>query len=159
MQLSQRERGLILAGVLAIALVVGYLYVWNPLVAKRLQLQQEIKRDQQTLKWLSRADQQIEQLRRAGVKLPSPRSEAVLVIVERLLKQRHLNPYVTQVQQSNAKTVVLKLQDVPFDQFVQWLILLWREQQLRVQSLSLQRSVTEGTVSVTVTLSTQVAAQ
>ena len=159
MQLSQRERGLVIIGLLAVVLAVSYFYGWSPFAAKYAMLQQEVKRDRQTIQWLTHADQQIEQLRKAGAQLPNARTDSILVVVERLLQQEQLNVYVVQVQQGNESTVQLKLQDVPFDQLVRWLMLLWRQQQIRVQALSSQRGVSNGTVTTTVVLRTAAGAE
>ncbi|HHO69319.1 MAG TPA: type II secretion system protein M, partial [Gammaproteobacteria bacterium] len=63
--LEPRERRLVTAGGVVLALLLVYLVVWEPLAARYRQLQDSVAQQRETLAWMQQAAAQVKALQRS----------------------------------------------------------------------------------------------
>lgn len=150
--LSHRERIMLIAGSVIVFFLLGYTLLWNPLTAAVNQLREQITSQENLYHWMQHANQKIQQLKQLGVSDTKNDNEELLASVERSLTDKKLAQYLQQVQQPEKNKLVLKFQQVPFDQLMQWMQSLLKYNNIKVVKLHVERDRMAGIVNILLVL-------
>lgn len=147
--LAERERRVLAGGGIALALIVLYTAVWEPLAAGH----QRRELDLQAARALA---VQLEDLAAVAGR-GSPRAvqgagQSLLAIVDQSRKATAITKPPTRLQPEGDNTVRIVLDDVPFDALVRWLGDLQTRYGVRVETADIERESGPGLVSARLTL-------
>lgn len=147
--LAERERRVLAGGGVALALIVLYTAVWEPLATAH----QRRELDLQAARALA---VQLEDLAAVAGR-GSPRAlqgagQSLLAIVDQSRKATAITKPPTRLQPEGDNTVRIVLDDVPFDALVRWLGDLQTRYGVRVETADIERESGQGLVSARLTL-------
>ena len=150
--LEPRERWLISVGGGLLALVLLYLYIWEPFASTVTSLRQQVNTNRELIQWMTPVTRKIQQLKAQGVVPQQLSEQSLLVLVNRSLQQKQLNPFVAQIGQTDTNKVEIRFNQVPFDQLINWLDHLWKQSAIKVSDLITTPLKTPGLVRANITL-------
>ena len=146
--LAERERRIVGGGGVALALIVLYTGLYEPLVEAR----RERSADLQAARAVA------VQLERLAVAVPrggtatAGAGQSLLAIVDQSRKASAIDKPPSRLQPEGENTVRIWLEDVPFDPLVRWLGDLHVRYGVRVEAADIQRESGPGLVNVRLTL-------
>lgn len=141
--LSERERKLLSAGGILVFIAVLYWGVWSP-VADSLEAQQTaVESQQRQLGWMQQQAAEVVQLRSRGSRTKS--SGSLSAVVNRTA--RELGITLSRIQPQGTSLQVW-IDDVPYNQLINWLGTLRSQQGITAASLDLNATDTAGQVKV-----------
>lgn len=152
LQLTERERWLLLGSSVIITFLLIYLFIMTPLSNRITHLNQQVQALQTTLTWMQRANRSIQQYRAAGIHAAKPTQTALLVTAEKTLYAKQLSGYLTSIQQPEANQLVLNFKTIPFDALISWLQSLWALNSINVKQISIAKLNVTGSVGVKLVL-------
>jgi general secretion pathway protein M len=147
-QLSLREQRLVMLTGVVVMLGLWYFAIWQPLnegiEAGRLRLRAQ----QQTLQQLVQDADEVKQLRaRQQRPAATGRKGSLLVIIERSARRKNLHQALQKVQPEGSDGVRIWLDNVAFDDLIDWLDLLSRQRGFTISEISIERENAPGRVS------------
>lgn len=149
--LQQRERQVLLAGAVALAVMFLYVAVLHPYFSSKQQLQQQVTDRQALLTWMRPAAVQIESLRgRQPAAMPT--GQSLLALVDKSAGDSGFGTALKQVQTENDGSVRVQMQGAGFDNLVRWLGSLQQRYGISVREFNAQRSTAPGNVDAALTL-------
>ena len=137
---SRREQGLLLAGVVALVVYLGYSFVWQPLHGERLALRDRIARLDHTLTVLS------------ALPTTAPQAADTRPIATILTETARDFDLTIRRIDTSAQGADVALDDAAFDSLIQWLDALEADHGLRLAALDVAQRPTPGQVSATLTV-------
>jgi len=149
--LQQREQRVLMAGAVALAVMLLYAAVLHPYFSGKQRLQQHISDQQDLITWMKPAAAQIQSLRGQQ---PSamPAGQSLLAVVDKSAADAGFGTALKQVQTGNDGSVRVQMQGAGFDSLVRWLGSLQQRYGITVRELTAQRSTTPGDVDAGITL-------
>lgn len=151
--LAEREKKMIVAGGLFLAIFLFYTVVWNPLSGSVSILQSQINQDREVLQYLEKGSLKIDNYRLQGISaVVNSSNQDILSIVEETLSKAQLSTYLKQVQQPQKNQIQLTFENVPLDQWMGWLQQCLSSQGMVIVSLQATRSTAPGTAMISVLL-------
>lgn len=152
-QLSLREQRLVLLTMVVVALSLFYFALWQPLnqgiEAQRLRLRAQ----QQTLQQLAQDAAEVARLRAVQQRgAATGRKGSLLVTIERSARRKNLHQALQKVQPDGANGVRIWLDNVAFDDLIDWLDLLSRQHGFTISEISIERDTAPGRVRCRVLL-------
>jgi type II secretory pathway component PulM len=144
--LSLREKQTTTLGALGAAILLCYTLIWSPLSEKLDQLRHQIKSDQSLLSWMQESNKRIEALEKTAEHISHKTNGSLLGNIQTSVNNSTLAKQLVQLQQSENDTVQLHFQQVGFDNFIKWLIMLCQQQHLTVMQLTISPGDTPGVV-------------
>ena len=150
--LAQRERIILIAGMVVLGLLVIWLLIIEPVVNKRADLRREVMQLSADHTWMQQAA--LEVRRRAGMQSAGQAGAAVaggsvLTLIEVSANAANLNEAIDRVQ-PEGDGARLWFEAVPFDGLVRWLAELEQRQGLLVSQLAVDAGAEPGMVSARV---------
>jgi type II secretory pathway component PulM len=145
---SRRERGMIVAAAIVVALAVGWIWIWQPANADIARLQRDLPRAHAVLATARAHADALVALQRTSASAGSTDPRAA---VERVLAERSLRPAVTALDVQDGR-VRLTFAAVRFDALIALLDALARTDGLRAVDAVLAARVEPGTVRAELTL-------
>lgn len=152
MNLALREKQMVGAGGIVIALFLIYEIIWAPFINKMDHIRKEIRNDQQLLVWMQASDQHIQALERILKKDHARSTASLLGIVQTQINNSNVGKGATQLKEADSDSVQVSFQSVSFDELVTWLNTLWQEQGLIVSQARVTPGNTPGIVSADIIL-------
>lgn len=151
--LADRERKMLIIGSILVAIILLYIFIWNPISSTAADYKNKVKSQQNLLIYLKNSWQHILRLKARGinVSMTAP-SGNILSVVEQSAASHQLSSYLKQVAQPEPNTVTLTFDNVPFDNVISWLENVAETQHLSIQSFSATRTTSAGTANITMTL-------
>ncbi len=149
--LSVREQWITLGGGSATLLVILYFFIWTPFANKIVELQQDSQDNHELAVWMETAEKQLAATKGKATKA-SLGNQSMLTVVDNSIKQGILKNFPGQVSQSQDKKVQVKFAKVPFDNTITWLITLWKDYGIQVDSMTITPLAEKGMVQATLTL-------
>jgi type II secretory pathway component PulM len=147
--LSLRERLLISLAGLCTVLMLIYLYIWEP---KMIQLQNlrdvKVPQSEQTLAWVKQALENADD--RAATDREPIIEGPLLTVIEQTAEKSGVRATIRRMQPNQSRSVKIWMEEVPFNNWLQWLDLL-RLQNVYVDRTSIAKT-SPGLVRVRVTL-------
>lgn len=150
--LEVRERIVIIAGAIVALALLFFVYVWQPLTSSVQQLSATHQQQIATLKAVEHYQGQLQALQRAGF-TNKPLRGSLLSMLKQSLKEKGLANYLAAPLQQNKQSIAMQFKQVPFDQLMQWMRVMWLQYGLEVQQFQGQADLAPG--SATVSLSIQ----
>lgn len=144
-QLQPRERQLVLAGLVVLAIFIPYQLIWSPLVDRAERLQQQVETQTRQLQWMQNALQEIRQLQgSAAVKQSGP----LLSQVEKTAGQSKLRDSIRKIQPEGERGVRIWMDNAAFDDVLMWLQRLKTQHGVEVVDFSVERQPAAGRVNL-----------
>lgn len=149
--LQQRERHVLLAGAVALGVMLMYAAILHPYFSSKKQLEQQVADRQQLITWMKPAAVQIQSLRGQQ---PSamPAGQSLLAVVDKSAGDAGFGSALKQVQTENDGSVRVQMQGAGFDSLVRWLGELQQRYGISVREFNAQRSSAPGSVDAALTL-------
>ena len=145
--LETRDRRAVLVAVAAIALAAFYFLFWEPQVASRQRLEEDIEQQRETLAWMRGAAAEARVLASSEGQAVAPRAgKSLLGLVDRTARAASLSPAITRMEPQGTERVRIWLKDADFDKVVAWLGQLHRQHGMKVSNLDLERGKVPGMV-------------
>lgn len=146
--LAPRERRMVVVGAAAVALLIVYLAVVEPLAQRRAQLEQGVAAQRTLLAWMNEVGDRV---RTAGPQRVG-NGDSLFATVDRSVRATALAGSVQRVQPEGQQTVRVWLDNAPFDELVRWVGMLDREHSVVVSALTAERTQASGMVNARLTL-------
>ncbi len=148
--LGARDRFLLLAGGVVIAIALLYGLVWKPLGNRVASLRVAVVEQAALHQWMQGTAQEIQQLR--GQQRPGTGERASLLsMTDRTARERGLGPAIRRVEPEGGDKVRIQLEQAPFDDMVGWLELLVARHGVRIELISIDAR-DQGLVNARLTL-------
>lgn len=148
--LSLRERVLIGVALLVALLLAAYIYIWEPKMSQLQSLRtQKVPQSEQTLAWVKQAlvtaKNQPENTREAIIEGP------LLSVIEQTAEKASVRTAIRRIQPNQRQQVKIWMDEVAFDQWLNWIELL-RQQNVIVSQASIVNK-SPGMADIRLTLS------
>ncbi len=147
-QLSNRERWLVSLMSVVVLVSLFYFALWEPLQSGIVEKRKRVTAQTMQLQTMRQQAAEVEQLRRSsrGSQRKVSNSSSLLVIIERTSKQKGLKASLKKVQPDGEDGVRLWLEDVAFDQMIDWLKLLKQHHGIYIDDISVEAREAPGRV-------------
>lgn len=149
--LQQRERRVLAAGAVALAVMLLYAAILNPYFSSKQRLQQHVADQRDLIAWMRPAAAQIQGLR-GQQPTGMPAGQSLLAVVDKSAADAGFGAALKQVQTDNDGSVRVQLQGVGFDNLVRWLGSMQQRYGISVREMNAQRSTAPGNVDAGLTL-------
>jgi general secretion pathway protein M len=151
--LSLQEKQVITGGGFVVIVCVIYFFLWSPLADKTANLRDQIQHDQTLLSWMEKADQQIQSMGKKSSQIKSNKAPiSLLSQVQQNVKQQGFADNLTQLHQVENNAVQLSFKQINFDDFMQWLTDIWRNNGIIVSQISIVPVGVAGIVTIDLVL-------
>lgn len=150
--LAQREQRMIASAVGFLVLFLLYAAVWSPLQNSRAQLSEQAEQQRATLQWMQQTVAEIRQLSAGGSGRRPTTGQSLLGLIDQSARAQRLAEAVKRVQPDGAHSVRVWLENAAFDDVMQWLGLLEKQNGVVVEALNVERGEQEGRVNARLTL-------
>lgn len=145
--LETRERRAVMAAAAAIALAAFYFLFWEPQIASRQSLRQDIEQQRKSLAWIRGAAAEVSALQSGGGQaMTRQEGKSLLGLVDRTARAASLSQFITRMEPQGKERVRIWLTEADFDKVVSWLGQLRQQHGMQVSSLDLERGKAPGLV-------------
>jgi general secretion pathway protein M len=150
-RLSARDRGVLVGGAFAIAALLLWSFGWYPLARSRAALAAEAAQAEADLGWMRSVADDMIRARSTGAFTGLDRGgRSLLALADGTARDAGLGATLQRIEPIGTGRVNLWFEGVAFDAMVSWLEGLQRQYGIRVDELSVERSVDVGTVNARV---------
>lgn len=151
--LAEREQRIVAAGTLAVALMLGWAFIWRPLVVKRAELRDAIAAQQRDLAYVRVATADVERLRATGNAARRDRQgRSLLALADATARAGGLEGALKRVEPVGTGSVRVSFEVARFDAVIGWIEGLARDYGVEATDLSADRADGVGLVNARVTL-------
>lgn len=151
--LAPRERTLVLAGAAVVGLALVYALLIQPVASARSQAARNVEIRQALLNDLEQAVQRHGPLMGGQDGNRATTDQSLVVLVDRTTRERNMSAYLKRNQPDGASGVRLRLENVPFDVLMEWLLDAESRYGLKATSVSFDPSGAPGRVHSNLVLS------
>jgi len=152
-QLESRERRVLMAGVIALIVIIAYFGAYEPFVKARAQLENIVTAQRATLQWMQNAATEIQQLRAQST--ISPRTNhplSLLTVIDQSLRQSPLNSIDKRIEPQGDNSVDIHFEHIHFTALMRWLGQLHNQHFIKVNTISIEKLPSPDTVKIRMTL-------
>ena len=147
-ELQPRERMMVIAGAIALGLLVFYAAVWDPLTSSASSKTAAVEEQQKLLQWMQKSAEEVKRLHPAGgVAAQLPPGQSLLGVIDQTSKGANLGGAVKRVKPEGENKVSVWLEEAGFDDTMQWLENLHRTYGVEVDNIVIDRKTTPGKVA------------
>lgn len=146
--LSRRDQMLLLPTVLLVVLALIYMLVWKPIALAGQRLELSNQKSTKALGWMSEAVSELKS--RRGGKVASTGGASISALVDATLPAYKL--VMKRYQPTSDQGARVWLEDAALPQVIAWLAALERERGMRLRTVSIVASATQGYVKTRVRL-------
>lgn len=140
MSRTPRERGILIAGAAALALLLIYAAVWEPLSSNLTRSRQLAADKQAALHQMQRSAARVQAMRSQGTaRAGAGTSQSLLSLIDTSAREFQLQPFMRRVEPLGTDRARLWLERAPFDALVQWLASLQAQYGVSVGELVASR--------------------
>jgi general secretion pathway protein M len=150
--LQERERRTLMLGAVALALILGYLYLFEPLMSAREQAGSRVQAQRALLAHLQRVAAEASLLKGSGPATRAVAPQSILAAVDQSSRQAGIKPSIKRLTPEGSKKVRLWLEKASFDQLMGWLAGVNAQSGLVVENINLTPEDEPGLVRVNLTL-------
>lgn len=151
--LAEREQRLVVAGAIVVALMLGWAFVWHPLVAKRAELRDAVDAQQRDLAFVRVAAADVDRLRATGKQGRRDRQgRSLLALADATARAGGLEGALKRVEPVGATSVRVSFEVARFDALIAWIEGLTRDYGIETIDFSADRADGVGLVNARVTL-------
>lgn len=150
--LQPREQRFLVAGGVALVLILIYVLIIDPMSSALSRLRTSVAAQQEELVWMRQASIEAKQLMAGSPQRSTGRSgQSPMSVIDATARKHGLAKALKQLS-PNGNKVRVRLEAAAFDAMLQWLGELGEKQGIGVDSLSMERLADPGLVNVTVVL-------
>ena len=151
--LNEREQKMLCIGGPIVLVLLLYGLVFHPMQSNLAALKTQVKEQTSLLGWMQNTSSQILQLKAQGFTASTSNTNSPTVVaVQRSLQKAKLMTYLRQPPNVNNDAVQLQFALIPFDTLTKWLNQVWKQQNVVIQSMTVQRTQAPGLVNVTLSV-------
>jgi general secretion pathway protein M len=152
--LAPRERVLVAAAAILAVVAILFSLSFRPLLAARATAAAGVAEQQSLLTDIERVARRAGPQRGGSQAAPvAAGADSLVVLVDRMTRERGLGPYLKRNQPEGTNAIRLRLENVPFDQLLEWLVDAQSRHGLGATSASFDPSGEEGRVNSNLVLS------
>jgi general secretion pathway protein M len=152
-QLALREQRTVAAGVIVVALMLGWALFWHPLSVKRAELRETVDTQRRDLAYVRVAAAEVERLRSAGTHSRADRQgRSLLALADATARAGGLEGALRRVEPVGATSVRVSFEFASFDALIGWIETLTRDYGIEATDFSADRADGVGLVNARVTL-------
>jgi general secretion pathway protein M len=148
--LQERERRMVLAGGVAVAVLILTGGILMPLHSSVAAARDRLETQRDDLAWMQ---QNAAEIQAAAGSFSGPLNESPVVLVDRTGRESGLSQSLRGTQPSGNAGVRVELEAAPFDTLVSWLANLEQRHGVSIDSITVDRTARPGLVNASVTLS------
>lgn len=151
--LESRERLMLIAGIVLLALLLFYAMVLAPLRSGYHALQENVSGQRATAVWMQESAQTIQRLRgSSGAAAKGLGGRSLLAVTDSTARAGGLGSALKRVEPEGGNSVRVWLEGAPFDILIRWLGTLSTQHGVAADSVTLERNEAVGRVNVRLTL-------
>ena len=150
--LESRERLMLVAGVVLLALLLFYALVLAPLRSGYHALQENVSEQRAMALWMQESALTIQRLRSSGAAAKGLGGRSLLAGTDSTARAGGLGPALKRVEPEGDNSVRVWLEGAPFDVLIKWLGTLSTRHGVDADSVTLERSEAAGLVNARLTL-------
>lgn len=152
-RLQERERRVLGAGAVVIALLLGYAFAWYPLAHLRATLTTRVARQHEDFAWMRQRLAQAQQLQAQGAQSHADRQgKSLLALADVSARGAGLAGALKRVEPSGGSSVRVSFEVADFDMLMNWLDGLGRDYGVQVTDFSADKVEGLGLVNARATL-------
>lgn len=150
---SGRDRGVLIAGVLVVAVLLGWAYAWYPLARARAQLQAQVERARADLAWMRQSAAELSALHATAARGSVDRQgKSLLALADVSARGAGLAAALKRVEPTGPKSVRVSFEAATFDALIGWVDGLARDFGVQATDFSADRVEGIGLVNARVVL-------
>lgn len=151
--LAEREQRLVAIGGFAVVLMLGWAFVWHPLVVKRAELRDAVDAQQRDLAFVRVAAADVDRFRASGKQGRRDRQgRSLLALADASARDAGLEGALKRVEPVGAASVRVSFEVARFDALIAWIEGLTRDYGIEAIDVSADRADGVGLVNARVTL-------
>ena len=151
--LAVREQRIVAIGGFVVALMLGWAFVWHPLVVKRAELRDAVDAQQRDLAFVRVAAADVDRLRATGKQgLRDRQGRSLLALADATARAGGLEGALKRVEPVGATSVRVSFEVARFDALIAWIEGLTRDYGIEAIDVSADRADGVGLVNARVTL-------
>jgi len=151
--LQQRERLLVLAATVMIAVTLFYLIIWEPIHKSIEEQTQKYQSQTNILHWMQVASKEVNMLKASGgANKTISSTQPVTLLVENSATTAGIKPYLSKLESTSDKGARVTIDAASFDQILLWLNTMQTKYGIAVTSANLDRDDKPGAVNARMTL-------
>jgi len=153
--LSESERRTLIIASIVLALLVGYVLAWDPLMSTVERLRVSVEQQRVNVAWMNSAAQEAQNLLRARTgasQAVSRGGQSLLAVVDQTARGAKLGPALKRIEPRGQDEVRVRLEDAVFDDMVTWLGALQKRYGVLIDSVAIDRQSSPGRVTANLTL-------
>jgi general secretion pathway protein M len=151
--LAEREQRLVAMGGFAVVLMLGWAFVWHPLVVKRAELRDAVDAQQRDLAFVRVAAADVDRFRASGKQGRRDRQgRSLLALADASARDAGLEGALKRVEPVGAASVRVSFEVARFDALIAWIEGLTRDYGIEAIDVSADRADGVGLVNARVTL-------
>jgi len=145
--LNDRERRMVYAAVIAIAIFIPYQFIWAPIVDTAQERKESVEKKERDLIWMKSKAPEIQRLSRA-TSSAKPSGKSLYGVVEKTARAKFGE--AIRVQQEGKKGIRIQLKDVSFDTLMIWMDDLQYRHQIVVKDFKIDKEKTVGRIRASI---------
>lgn len=150
--LQQRERNIVIAGAIALVIMLFYLAIWDPVIAKFEHQKQQLDSQRQLYSWMKSATAEIQSLKATGnSSIAKTRNQSISSLANRSAITSGVKPFINKIEQTK-NGVKVQLKAASFDSFVTWLTDLQNKYGIIASKVKIEKTKVKGSVDINITL-------
>jgi general secretion pathway protein M len=150
---SARDRRVLAIGIVLVALLLGWAFIWFPLTHAREQLQARVERQRNDLAWMRQASGELATLRANGARGRVDRQgKSLFALADVTARGAGLTAALKRVEPTGPKSVRVSFEAANFDALISWVDGLGRDYGVHATDLSADRVEGIGLVNARVVL-------
>lgn len=150
--LSLHEQRVVAVGGAIAGSLLFYLIIWQPYLDRLETMRKQIQTEYKTLAWMQAADKEVNKLEKQTTKGATMTPIALLSVLQKQVDEASLATTLTQLKQATQDSVEMHFQKVYFDQMINLLIKVIKEQNVSITHLSVIADATPGIVNADIVL-------
>lgn len=153
--LSDSERRTFIMASIALVLLAGYAFAWDPLMGTVDRLRASVEQQRASVAWMNSAAQEAQNLLRArtgATQAVSRGGQSLLAVVDQTARSQKLGSALKRIEPRGQDEVRVRLEDAVFDDMVTWLGSLQKRYGVLIDSVAIDRQSSPGRVTANLTL-------
>lgn len=150
--LEKRERHIVIAGAISLAVMLFYLVIWDPITSQHEQQQINYNSQHQLYSWMKNASVEVRRLNSAGGSNKAKfRNQSIASLADRSATTSGIKPFIEKIDQGK-KGVKVKIKSADFDRIVTWLTDLENKYGIIASKVKVEKTKVKGAVDAQITL-------
>jgi general secretion pathway protein M len=150
--LKPRERMMIVAGAILVALIAIYILALSPFYKNVATLQSSAEEKAADLAWMRSVASEVQALSANQPMVAAPTEESLVVLVDRTAREAGLSSALTGQTPNGETGIRVRLESAGFDMAMMWLANLELSHAVAIESATFDRTSTPGLVNVSLVL-------